>query len=181
MSLWLARHAQPVVAPGVCYGATDIAADAQATLMAAQALAASVPHGLRVMRSPLQRCGQLAQSLHTLRPDLSYITDARLSEMDFGCWEGQPWNAIPEADYALWTSNFAEHRFGGRMNVREFMQRVASVWDDTQSQPGQTLWITHAGVIRAASLLSQGVREVFDAAQWPQAAPALGGWTTLPI
>ena len=38
MRLWLVRHAQPLVAPGVCYGATDMPADVDATSQAAQAL-----------------------------------------------------------------------------------------------------------------------------------------------
>ena len=40
MKLWLVRHAQVLLPPGICYGATDVAADAAATLRAAQALAA---------------------------------------------------------------------------------------------------------------------------------------------
>ena len=176
MKLWLARHAQPLIAPGVCYGATDVAADAQATLAAAQALALCLPVGLLLWSSPLQRCELLTHDLLGLRPDLSYKTDARLAEMDFGCWEGQRWDAIPQADYDLWTADFGQHRFGGKESVQAFMARVTSAWDDAQLARQETVWITHAGVIRAASLLAQGVRQVDQAAQWPQAAPAFGGW-----
>jgi len=38
------------------------------------------------------------------------------------------------------------------------------------------VWITHAGVIRAATLLTQGLRQVQRADQWPIAAPAWGAW-----
>ena len=176
MKLWLARHAQPLIAPGVCYGATDVAADAQATLAAAQALARRLPVGLQLWSSPLQRCEQLTHCLLGLRPDLACKTDARLAEMDFGCWEGQRWDAIPQADYARWTADFGHHRFGGRESVQAFMLRVASAWDDAQRAGHETVWITHAGVIRAASLLAQGVRQVDQASQWPPTAPAFGGW-----
>ncbi|MDO9198484.1 histidine phosphatase family protein [Rhodoferax sp.] len=179
MKLWLVRHAQPVIAPGVCYGATDVAAEPQATLQAAQALAQTLPNGVAVVSSPLQRCERLAHCLRGLRPDLAYKTDARLVEMDFGCWEGQRWDAIPQADYDRWMAAFGAHRFGGRESVHEFMRRVASAWDETRHVGLDAVWITHAGVIRAASLLAQGVCEVEQAAQWPREAPAFGGWSEL--
>ena len=179
MTLWLARHAQPLIAPGICYGASDVAADAQGTLQTAQTLAGILPVGIALRSSPLQRCEQLTQCLKGLRPDLICTADARLAEMDFGCWEGQRWDAIPPAAYDDWTAAFGRHRFGGHESVGEFMQRVASVWDEATHLGCDAVWITHAGVIRAATLLAQGVREVHQATQWPSAAPAFGGWCTL--
>jgi alpha-ribazole phosphatase len=177
--LWLARHAQPLIAPGVCYGATDVAANAQATLQAAEALAQCLPAGLQLVSSPLQRCVQLTSCLHALRPDLVCQTDTRLAEMDFGCWEGQRWDAIPQADYERWTADFGAHAFGGKESVQAFMLRVAAAWDEAQLGGLETVWITHAGVIRAATLLAQGVRQVTQAAQWPVSAPAFGAWCQL--
>ncbi len=178
MPLWLARHALPLIAPGTCYGALDVRADAAATREAATQLAASLPPGLRVICSPLQRCEQLAQDLSALRPDLAYKTDVRLREMDFGDWEGRPWQAIGPAALAAWTDDFAHHRPGGGESVAGFMQRVAEIWDERDALDGTpTLWITHAGVIRAASLLARGQRSIERADQWPLTAPAYGGWT----
>jgi alpha-ribazole phosphatase len=179
MKLWLARHAQPLIAPGICYGATNVAAAVQATQEAAQALAQCLPPGVTVRSSTLQRCEQLTQCLQGLRPDLTCKIEARLVEIDFGCWEGQRWDAIPQADYDVWTANFGDHRFGGRESVNEFMLRVAAVWDEAQREPGDAVWITHAGVIRVASLLQQGVRQLKAASQWPAQAPAFGQWLTL--
>lgn len=174
MTLWLARHAQPLVEPGICYGALDVAADAQATLAAAQRLAAVLPHGTLVTSSTLQRCEQLAQALYALRPDLTLIFDARLREMDFGDWEGQRWDAIGQPALEAWTADFARHRPGGGESVQMFMQRVAAAWDTVGTQA--TLWITHAGVARACSLLAAGIRDIQQADQWPQAAPGYGEW-----
>ena len=42
-----------------------------------------------------------------------------------------------------------------------------------------TVWITHAGVIRAATLLHRGLRQITRADQWPTATPGLGAWTVL--
>lgn len=177
-TLWLVRHARPLVASGVCYGAMDVPADAQATQDAAQALADVLPRGIAIRSSPLQRCEQLTQSLRGLRPDLTHNTsvDARLAEMDFGHWEGQRWDAIARAELDGWTDAFATWRCGGAESVQGFMARVGAVWDETLAQPQATVWITHAGVIRAATLLAQGLRQLQRADQWPIDAPAWGAW-----
>jgi alpha-ribazole phosphatase len=179
MKLWLVRHARPLVEPGVCYGASDVAADAQHTAASARALAAVLPHGAPMLHSPLQRCAQLAQTLQGLRPDLQAAPDARLAEMDFGCWEGVRWEAISKADFEPWTAAFGDYRFGGRESVNELLLRVAAALTQTRQRSQQAVWITHAGVIRAASLLAQGVRSVERAEQWPQHAPACGEWLQL--
>ncbi len=179
MTLWAVRHAQPLVAPGICYGAWDVAADAQATQAATQRLAAVLPTGISVICSTLQRCEQLAQALSAPRPDLALNFDPRLREMDFGDWEGQRWDAIGQPALAAWTADFARHRPGGGESVQLFMQRVAEAWDAVGTQP--TLWITHAGVIRACSLLAAGIRSIDRADQWPQAAPGYGEWITFEL
>ena len=179
MTLWLVRHGQPLIDAGVCYGALDVPADHAATEQAAQALAAVLPWQCSVVTSTLQRCELLGKVLQGLRPDLAYKTDARLVEMNFGCWEGQRWDAIPPEAYARWTADFGKHRFGGQESVSDFMRRVASAWDEVQLARRDAVWITHAGVIRAAMLLAQGVRQIEVAAKWPQSAPAFGCWCEL--
>lgn len=180
MTLWLVRHAQPLVAPGICYGATDMPAEAAATQTVAHALALALPHGIRVTSSPLQRCEHLMQVVQGLRPDLICKTDARLVEMNFGRWEGQRWDAIDRTEIEDWTAAFETWPCGGGECVRDVMERVASAWDDAHDAPfyppEPTAWITHAGVIRAATLLAQGVRRVTDASQWPKDAPGFGQW-----
>ncbi|MDP3166645.1 MAG: phosphoglycerate kinase, partial [Hydrogenophaga sp.] len=44
-----------------------------------------------------------------------------------------------------------------------------------------TVWVTHAGIIRAAQLLARGVRDVERADQWPLDATACGQWRTLEL
>ncbi|UUZ65973.1 histidine phosphatase family protein [Polaromonas sp. P1(28)-13] len=122
------RRAQPLIEAGVCCGRLDMAADAQATRLCAQALDA-------------------------------------------------------------WVADFTGHRPGGGESVQAFMQRVAAVWDElgdvvrddvlNETPPTDTLWITHAGVIRAATLLHRGLRQITRADQWPTATPGFGQWTAL--
>lgn len=174
VDLYLVRHAQPLIAPGVCYGALDVPADLAATRQAASVLARTLPHAARLMTSPLQRCELLALALQGLRPDLICKTDARLSEMNFGDFEGRRWDSIPQDAYDAWTASFWQHRFGGAESVADVMARVASAWDEAVSIGKPQVWVTHAGVIRAASLLAQGVRRIEQAQHWPPTAPVFG-------
>ena len=186
LSLWLVRHAQPLIDAGVCYGATDVPADGPATELVARALADILPLHCRMHVSTLQRCEQLAQALCGLRPDLVAESEPRLMEMNFGAWEGQRWVDIPREELDAWTTDFAHWHCGGIRSggecVQDFMQRIAAVWDECRERQPKTthcasvVWITHAGVIRAANLLAAGQRQVLNARYWPEAAPAFGGW-----
>ena len=175
MALWIVRHARPLIAAGICYGVLDVQADAAATDLAASELADTLPTGVALRVSPLTRCQQLALALCALRPDLQARTDPRLREMDFGSWEGVAWNAIPQAALQAWTDDFGKHRFGGSESSNEVLMRVARVWDEDHGNP-DTVWITHAGVARAARLLADGVRTLTRADQWPLEAPGYGKW-----
>lgn len=190
MKLWLVRHAQPLIGPGVCYGATDIPAYAKATALQAHQLAEVLPAGVPVYCSPLRRCESLALALYGLRPDLTYESDARLREMDFGTWEGRPWSDIPQNEFDHWMEDFGQHRVGGGENVRSLLARVALALQNTRERArtpddniaeGSAIWITHAGVIRAATLLTQGPVEQLSASQWPREAPAYGRWLELSL
>lgn len=181
MTFWLSRHAQPLIAPGVCYGQLNVAADSEATQDSAKALAKVLPAQAQVVSSPLQRCEQLAIDLIALRPDLTLKVDPRLQEMNFGQWEGRAWNDIAQPELDAWTQNFADYRVGQRgESVAQFMARVALAFDEVAAT-GDALWITHAGVIRAAQLLAQGVRAIDRADQWPVDAPAYGQWCKLTL
>ena len=87
MRLYLIRHPAPLVAPGLCYGSTDLAVlPAQQERVAAQ-LAKVLPLGLVLYSSPLQRCAGLAQALAQRLGGGPVRYDARLAELDFGQWE----------------------------------------------------------------------------------------------
>ncbi len=176
MKLWLLRHAQPLVEPGVCYGALDVRADPVATVAAARAFAAVAPHGLCVAVSPRLRCRQLAVQLHAVRPDLLAQEDARIAEMNFGTWEGQRWDTLDPAQLQAWTDDFAHWACGGAESVTVLMDRVACAWEQWLASGRDAIWVTHAGVMRAVHLLANGTRQVSQAHQWPLDAPGYGQW-----
>ncbi len=189
MKLWLVRHAQPLVESGVCYGSTDIPADAQATATQARQLAELLPAGVRIFSSPLQRCESLALMLCGLRPDLVYERDARLRELDFGRWEGRRWCDIRQDEFDTWMDDFAEYHVGGGESVQALMGRVGRALRNTrecvafsgQAAKGNAVWITHAGVICAATLLAKGITDLRRPGEWPTEALGYGQWCELAL
>lgn len=184
MKLWLVRHAQVNLPAGLCYGATDVAADAAATEAAAIAFASQPSQGSLLWVSPLARARLLAHALRNHRPDLpETIFDTRLQEMNFGQWEMQAWDDIPRSAIDAWVADFPHHRFGGKESTQEFIDRVAEALHDLRALDEQeAIWITHAGVIRAVTFLQQGSERIIQSAeQWPLAAPAMGGWVACEV
>ena len=178
MKLWLLRHARVTLDAGLCYGASDVPADAALTQAAAESAAALLPQGLPVWVSGLGRAQQLALALQALRPDLRPpLTDTRLNEMDFGHWELQRWDAVPRAAFDTWMADFAHHRFGGAESTQQVIHRVADALHEQRKRGvREAVWVTHAGVIRAVQFVAaQGRGPITDVAQWPREAPEPGG------
>lgn len=188
-ALWLQRHAQPLVGPGVCYGRTDMAADDKATAAAAQALqsawtAEALPAGT-VWHSPLQRCTQLAAALQTQAPAFQLRACNDLAEMDFGAWEGQRWDGIAREEMQAWTADFMAYAPGGGESLATMMARITRALDAARQQARETgqpvLWISHAGVAQCAHwLLTRGQRLPL-AKDWPSVKLAYGEWLRLPL
>jgi len=160
VQLYLIRHPRPLVAPGVCYGQLDLplaepVASAAAPLRAA--LLAARPAGdadapLTVISSPLQRCRLLAAALH---PAPRF--DPRLLEVDFGAWEGTPWEAIPRADLDRWAADpFGFTPPGGEAPATMAARVVAFAADlEALAAGGDLVVVAHHGPLRvlAAHLL----------------------------
>ncbi|ABX38315.1 Phosphoglycerate mutase [Delftia acidovorans SPH-1] len=185
--LWLVRHARPLVAPGICYGRLDMQADAQSTADAAQALHLALPADCLLAHSPLRRCRQLAQALQALRPGLASAMDSRLLEMDFGEWEGQPWDALDRSAIDAWAADLAGHAPGRGESLATMLRRVdealqqASRGSVGDGAARDTVWITHAGVARCVQWLMREGSALPQAGQWTLPAPDFGGWLVLDL
>jgi len=146
MKLHLLRHPQPAVAPGLCYGASDVPPDAAALASVHAALTlAGLPGTLPVYSSPLQRCALLARGLDAAELHI----DPRLAEMDFGAWELRPWSDIARAEVDAWNADLLACRPGGAENVLDVARRVAAFRDELlRGGTREALLICHAGTIR---------------------------------
>jgi alpha-ribazole phosphatase len=184
MKLWLLRHAAVTLPAGLCYGASDVPADAARTREAAKAFAPLPPPGTPVWVSGLLRAQQMVSALQAERPELGAARiDTRLNEMDFGAWELQRWDAVPRSAFDEWMADFAHHRFGGAESTQMLLYRVAVALGELRpAKSTDVVWVTHAGVIRAVQhIVTSGGVHIKDAAEWPKDAPEPGGWTTVAI
>jgi alpha-ribazole phosphatase len=174
--LWLVRHARPLVETGLCYGALDVAADAEETLSAAQQLAQVLPRSVDVLVSPRQRCTRLAEALSAVRPDLSARTEPRLAEMDFGGWEGRAWNSLERTELEAWAGDFAHYPAGGTgESSAQFIARVGQLFDESRAAGRDQAWIAHGGVFKVVLLCQDGLRAP-ALADWPRQSLAWGDW-----
>ncbi|MEM0985080.1 MAG: alpha-ribazole phosphatase [Pseudomonadota bacterium] len=148
MGLIIVRHTRPLIAEGICYGRTDLNV-ADTFPDEAENVTASLPVFERIVSSPLTRCRKLADILAE-QTGLSVTEDARVTEMDFGAWEGRPWSDIPRAELDAWAADFLHARPHGGESVAMLRRRVNDALSDWQSQTRSTLIVAHSGVIRAA-------------------------------
>jgi alpha-ribazole phosphatase len=155
VKLHLVRHPQPAIAPGLCYGASDVAVDeAELARVHASLRAAGLPGTLPVYASPLQRCALLARRL---QPHSLHL-DARLAEMDFGSWELRAWDAIPRHEVDAWAADLLHDRPGGAECVLDVARRVAAfIVDLRQAGHAQAVLVCHAGTIRLLSAMRAGL------------------------
>ncbi|MDM0067905.1 histidine phosphatase family protein [Variovorax sp. J31P207] len=183
MKLLLVRHARTTAVDGFCYGRTDVPVLPEVTRAVAERVAPELPEGVSLTCSPLSRCSELAQAIVALRPDLAVAgADPRIAEMDLGEWEEQLWSAIDRAEIDAWTRDFADVRAGRSGEcTRQFMRRVGEAFDAWRAGGRDAVWITHAGVIRCAWLLRDGIRAIERSDQWPGQPIAFGECITIEI
>ncbi|QMU57103.1 MAG: alpha-ribazole phosphatase [Boseongicola sp.] len=147
MALIFLRHTEPTGASGLCYGRTDLPLidtyHADFTH-----LANTLPPIERIVSSPLSRCHLLAASIANTR-NIPLTTNPDLIEMDFGKWEGVPWNDLPRHELDQWADDFNNARPHGGESVAQLATRVRRALDNTTAEP--TLWVSHMGVYRAAA------------------------------
>lgn len=148
--LILMRHTTPAVAPGTCYGRTDLEL-ANSFEAEAKAALAALPPPRRIVTSPLQRCRRLAEAAASAFGVAVEVEDA-LIEMDFGAWEGRPWEALPRAELDAWAADFLDARPHGGECVRQMRDRVAPVLAALAADDA-VLAVTHAGILKVAAHL----------------------------
>ncbi|MCK4587145.1 MAG: alpha-ribazole phosphatase family protein [Gammaproteobacteria bacterium] len=107
-----------------------------------------------IFTSPLSRCRAFADALGE-RYEVPVQVDERLKEVGFGAWEGRTREEIKEsnlAEYEAFYRDPVNQRPEGAEPLDVFFQRVASVYDDVAKKytGKHVLFVTHAGVIRAA-------------------------------
>lgn len=155
MRLYLIRHPQPAVAPGVCYGSTDLGL-ADDPARAAAALRGLLPADAPLYSSPLTRCRLLAQALHP-----APILDARIREIDFGDWEMRAWDAIDRAAIDAWAADPFGFAPPGGEAVAALRARVLDFLAALPGAAADAVLVAHAGVIKICAAELAGERDWF--------------------
>ncbi len=152
MELFLIRHPRPSRVQGLCYGRLDVEVEAETLATAAVALRAQLPEAVLrdapIHTSPLLRCAELARLL--AKPRTPICSEA-LIEIDFGAWEGLPWDELPRAELDDWAEDVWGYQPGGGESAEAVAQRW-SFWlgHVRETAPSSVVAVTHAGVIRVA-------------------------------
>jgi alpha-ribazole phosphatase len=170
--LWLWRHPRCAQAAGRCIGRTDLPVDPRrAKRLAHRVRALARGEGLprEVWTSPLARCRDVGAWLR--RWGWRHRVDARLSELDFGRWDGLPWTAIAHDEVAAWEADFVGHAPGGGETLRALLERVQGFLLEHAGRDA-LLVVAHAGWMQALRW-HLGERAAPSAARWP-AAPRHG-------
>ncbi len=98
--------------------------------------------------SPLQRSRAVGRWL--ARWGFECRVDARLAELDFGRWDGQPWTAVPWAEVQAWEADLLRHAPGGGESLAQLIERVqAFVAERRSAGDAAVLLVGHGGWITA--------------------------------
>ena len=150
MQITLVRHT--AVSPEwrvICYGNTDIPL-ADTFAEEAPRVAAQIDLSLydRILSSPLSRAFKLAQ--YCVPAGTHIEVDDRLKEMNFGDWEGKPWDSIlkEEQEVSAFFEYFIDQPAPRGESLRNLARRVADLLDELYTSGAQhVLLFSHGGVI----------------------------------
>jgi alpha-ribazole phosphatase len=153
-SLALVRHPAIANSPGRCYGRLDLPL-ADPTSIAPIVTALAPLRGATIHTSPLARCRLLAEALAADWSQPLPTKDPRLLEMDFGTWEGLPWDDIPRADLDRWAADLTGFAPPGGETGAALVARVTAFWQTLTERPGAQVVITHGGPLKVLMALAE--------------------------
>ena len=153
MEIYLIRHTTPLLTPGLIYGRSEVLLT-ETFEQEWEVIQQQLPEGFDIVySSPALRCTELAKRII---PD--FQTDHRLTELNFGEWEGKTWDTVDQVQLQFWMNDFVNVTVPGGESMLQMFERVKEFWHELASNPRQkTAIVTHAGVIR---LILSLVRQV---------------------
>ena len=147
-TLYLIRHTQPAIAPGICYGQLDLDV-ADSFKAEANTVLNWLPPLELIIASPLLRTRRLAEQLAQAQ-HCELRSDARLIEKNFGAWEGRAWDDIARTEIDAWAADIIDYAPTGGESAQQVMQRVQSFLRNLAQLPQQNIaLVAHGGSIRA--------------------------------
>jgi alpha-ribazole phosphatase len=162
MEIYLIRHPAVNIEAGICYGNTDVGVSEDILRSTVEKVKTNIPDysGLTFYSSDLTRCKLLAERLS--KNDIIY--SAELRELNFGKWEMQRWNEIPETELKYWMEDFVDRNCEAGESYQELDTRVINYWNElVEKNHDKIAVITHGGVIRSilCNLLGMPLKNSF--------------------
>lgn len=176
MKVYLVRHTSVDVAPGTCYGQTDVPLRASFQEEAEACKKALQDMGMRFSRiytSPLSRCTRLAAYCGFPGAE----RDERLKEMNMGEWEMQRFEEITDPRNQEWYDDYLRVRTTGGESFMDVLARVSDFFDHLDRTSGPVLVFAHGGVLVAAQVYAGKVK-LEDAMK---ALPPYGGMVEIDL
>lgn len=150
MTVYLIRHTAVNVAPGICYGQTDVPLRdtflAEAHKVSCQLK--GIPFDV-VFTSPLSRCTKLAD--YCGFPDA--VRDARLMELNFGAWEMKRYDDIVDPQLSAYYADYLHVNATGGESFIDQLKRVTCFLDELKAKDFRQVAIfAHGGVLICAQI-----------------------------
>jgi alpha-ribazole phosphatase len=158
--LWLVRHSAPIeriINARRCYGQIDIEIDEIAIAKTIETVDKVIPRCATVISSPSDRCMRLATALCAAQEGRLLRIDERLRELNFGRWEGIPWDQIDRTELDQWAAAPLDFDAHGGESVRTLAERVVAALRESAIDAQPTAWITHNGPVRIVQTVFQGL------------------------
>ncbi len=151
MKLILIRHTSLNIKSGICYGQSDIGVGDtfidEATAVKSQLADYQFD---AVYTSPLQRCVKLADFCDF--PNA--IQEPKLMELNFGDWEGKPWDDIDDPNLQNWFNDWLNvPTTNGESFMMQYQRYVEFVNQIKIMHKQQTIALfTHGGILHCARI-----------------------------
>lgn len=145
MDLFLIRHPRVDVAPGICYGASNVGLAEDAAAVAAR-LKPLLPASCALVSSPLGRCRALADLLSP-----AVAVEPALAEMDFGEWEMKDFDDIDPDLIDAWALDPYGFTPPGGESARDMAARAQAAFAELRevAGAGPLIIVAHGGPLRA--------------------------------
>ena len=164
MEVIFIRHTSVDVAPGVCYGQTDVPLKPpfeEEAAVTAENLKVYIPFDY-VYTSPLTRCVRLAT--YCGYPDAE--RDKRLMEINFGSWEMKSFELNDDPRLQEWYADYLNVAATGGESFAMQYERVSRSLDELKKKPYHRVVIfAHGGVLICAQIYAGIIKpeEAFSA------------------
>lgn len=152
----LVRHAPVLLPDGVCYGRQDVALRPGWEKIVSGLSVLAKGAVCRVLySSPSRRCREMAQRL-AQATGMELRVDPRLSELDFGQWEGVRWQDIERRLLDEWAQDPSAFAPPQGESGHALCRRTTDFWQDMHHRGEPACVLSHGGPLRILSALAAG-------------------------